>query len=83
MARKAKTKHSKRSANSTQKRAVLTRPWYAVPLTSSFMATSIIGFLVTAYFIYPMSTNFGLAFMLVFTAMFIASLISMTKASVR
>jgi len=54
--------------------------WHAVPLKGSFMVLSIMGFLITAYLVYPKSTNYGFAFMIVFIAMFIASMISMTKA---
>jgi len=56
--------------------------WHAVPLKGSFMLTAMIGFLVSAYYIYPLSANFGVAFMTVFILMFIASLVSMTKAPV-
>ena len=58
-------------------------PWHAVPLKGSFMATSIVGFLITTYMVYPKSKDFGIAFMIVFLAMFIASLISMTHAPVK
>ncbi|HLD40414.1 MAG TPA: hypothetical protein VJB13_04710 [Candidatus Nanoarchaeia archaeon] len=54
--------------------------WHAVPLKGSFMVMSIIGFLITAYMIHD--TNYKFAFMLVFIAMFVASLVSMTKAPV-
>ncbi len=54
--------------------------WHAVPLKGSFMVLSIIGFLITAYLIYPKDRDYGLAFIIVFIAMFIASMISMTKA---
>lgn len=56
--------------------------WHAAPLKGSFMATSMLGFLISAYYVYPQSFNFGFTFMIVFIAMFIASLISMTKAPV-
>ena len=56
--------------------------WHAVPLKGSFMVTALLGFLISAYYVYPQSKNFGLAFLLVFTAMFIASLVSMTRAPV-
>lgn len=56
--------------------------WHATPLKGSFMALSILGFFITAYLIYPQSQDYGIAFFVVFTAMFIASLISMTKAPV-
>ncbi len=52
--------------------------WHAVPLKSSFMVLSIIGFLITAYLV-P-SGDYKIAFMVVFVAMFIASMVSMTKA---
>lgn len=57
--------------------------WHAAPLKGSFMVLSILGFLVTMYIIYPnFSKNLGIALMIVFAAMFVASLISMTKAPV-
>jgi len=56
--------------------------WHAAPLKGSFMVTSILGFLISVYWVYPQSFNFGVAFMFIFAAMFIASLISMTKAPV-
>ena len=52
------------------------------PLKGSFMVFAILGFLISGYVVFPVSTNFGIALMLVFTAMFIASLINMTKAPV-
>ena len=48
------------------------------PLTASFMATSIVGFLVSAYLIEDISWKFTM--LLFFAVMFIASFISMTKA---
>ena len=60
--------------------------WHAAPLKSSFMLIAIMGFLISAYYVYTLpyeqSTSYGFSFMLVFTAMFVASLISMTKAPV-
>ncbi len=74
-------------AGVASKKAVLKnrseRPhWQAAPLKGSFMVTAILGFLITAYWVYPQSVNYGIAFMVVFGAMFIASLISMTKAPI-
>lgn len=47
------------------------------------MLIAILGFFISAYVVYTeISRNFGLAFMLVFVLMFIASLISMSKAPV-
>ncbi len=52
------------------------------PLSGSFMAFAMIGFLISAYIVFPESSDFGLALMLVFTAMFVASLIAMHKGPV-
>ncbi|MBU0470704.1 MAG: hypothetical protein KKA62_02105 [Nanoarchaeota archaeon] len=90
MAKKSITKKSKKTSKPVKRSALKSKPvstqkkspvkWHAAPLKGSFMVLSIIGFLVSAYWIYPLSFNYGLAFMLIFTAMFISSLISMTKA---
>jgi hypothetical protein len=56
------------------------KKWHAAPLKASFMATSIVGFLITAYMVYPSSRNYGVSFFLIFVTMFVASLVSMTKA---
>ncbi len=49
-------------------------------LSAGFMLTSIIGFLVSALFVMPISESWGFTFALFFTIMFVASIISMTKA---
>jgi hypothetical protein len=59
-----------------------------VPLSAGFMLTSIVGFLVTIFFMYPyVDTNYSssvwfhsltFVFTLFFVLMFIASIISMT-----
>ncbi|MBI2573437.1 hypothetical protein HYV86_06235 [Candidatus Woesearchaeota archaeon] len=54
--------------------------WGYAPLKGSFMVLSILGFLISAYLVFPASMNYGVAFMSLFTLMFIASIISMTKA---
>lgn len=56
--------------------------WKPAPLPSSFMLTAILGLVFTMYIILPISTDFAIAFMIIFSAMFIASLISMSKAPV-
>ena len=56
--------------------------WKAAPLKGSFMVTSILGFLLSYYYVHPRSFSLGIASMLVFAAMFVSSLISMTKAPV-
>ena len=75
----AKKKSVKRNASKSIKPD---KKWHAVPLKGSFMATAILGFLISAYWVYPQSLSYGVTFMIIFGAMFIASLISMTKAPV-
>ena len=50
------------------------------PLSGGYMITSIVGFLVSAFYILPKSKTWGFTFVLFFTLMFIASMISMTYA---
>ena len=52
------------------------------PLSSGFMLTSMVGILVSAFFVYDFSKPWGATFGLFFLAMFIASMISMTYAPV-
>jgi len=52
------------------------------PLHSSFMLTSILGFLISVFLVYPNSPSWGFAFALVFFMMFVASMVSMTYADV-
>ncbi len=54
--------------------------WVPKPSPGSFMILAIVGFLITAYLLLPISTDFAIALMIVFAAMFIAALISTTKA---
>ena len=67
---------AKKKARRSMKKAP--QKWHAVPLKGSFMVLSMIGFLITAYLIHDPDYKF--AFMIVFIAMFIASMVSMTKA---
>ena len=48
------------------------------PLSGGFMLTSIVGFLISAFYVLPQSAKWGFTFVLFFTLMFVASLISMT-----
>ena len=50
------------------------------PLSGGYMLTSIVGFLISAFYILPNSSTWGFTFVLFFTLMFVASLISMTYA---
>lgn len=49
-------------------------------LSAGFMLTSIIGFFVSIYFIMKLSQSWGFTFAFFFAIMFVASVISMTKA---
>ncbi|NOZ81144.1 MAG: hypothetical protein GXP63_05725 [DPANN group archaeon] len=53
-----------------------------VPLSSGFFLTSIVGFFVSLYAIYPESKTWGFTLMLFFIFMFIAAMISMSTAQV-
>ena len=50
------------------------------PLPASFMATSIVGFLISAYMINDLSWK--VTMLIVFATMFIASYVSLTKAPI-
>ena len=79
--RKAVKKRSVQSRGSSKKSSSSDK-WHAVPLKGSFMVMAILGFFISAYIIFPRSINFGVASMIVFAAMFLAALVSMTKAPV-
>ncbi len=48
------------------------------PLKGGYMITSMVGFVVSAFYVYDVSPKWGFAFALFFILMFVASLISMT-----
>lgn len=50
------------------------------PLSGAFMITSIVGFIISAFYIMPNSRKWGFTFVLFFTLMLVASMISMTYA---
>jgi len=52
------------------------------PLHGSFMLASMLGFGISLIWVYPANKGFGFAFMVVFAAMFIASIISLRKAPI-
>jgi multisubunit Na+/H+ antiporter MnhB subunit len=52
------------------------------PLTTGFLLTSIIGFFVSAFFIYGLSPEWGFAFSVMFIIMFLASMVSFAKSDV-
>ena len=65
-----------------EKQKTFFKGWHPSPLKGSFMVIAFLGFFISAYIVYPLSFNFAVAFMIVFAAMFFASLVSMTKAPV-
>ncbi|MBI2134445.1 hypothetical protein HYU09_00510 [Candidatus Woesearchaeota archaeon] len=48
------------------------------PLKGGYMITSIVGFMISAIYVFPRSQTWGFTFTIFFTLMFVASLISMT-----
>ena len=56
--------------------------WKAAPLSSSFMFASILGFAIAAIWVMPQSLSWGFTFLVLFSTMFIASVVSMTHAPV-
>ncbi len=56
--------------------------WHASPLKGSFMVSSLLGILISAYYVLPRSKSLGIAFLVIFASMVMASFISMTKAPV-
>jgi hypothetical protein len=51
------------------------------PLNGAFMATSMLGILISVMYVYPQSIDFGIASTIIFSIMFISSIISMTLSS--
>jgi len=49
-------------------------------LSAGFMLTSIVGFFISTFFIWKIDMTWGFTFTLFFLIMFVASIISMTKA---
>lgn len=56
--------------------------WKPAPLTASFMLTALLGLVVSGIWVLPRSSDWGVAFLVFFTAMFVAALVSMTYAPV-
>jgi len=52
------------------------------PLNSAFMLSSILGLLISIFWVAPNSETWGIAFGLVFLIMFISSIVSMTYGPV-
>ena len=52
------------------------------PLPSTFLLAAIVGFLISAIYIMPRSTNWGFTFLIFFAVMFISSFISVAHGPV-
>lgn len=77
------TKHiNKSKSKHKHPEATLPKKWHPAPLKSSFMLLSILGFFVTIFMVLPRFPSMGTAFLIVFIAMFVAAVVSMTKAPV-
>ena len=50
-----------------------------VPLTGSFMLTSIVGFMVSALFVMKLSQTWGFTFCVFFVIMFVSSVVSLSN----
>ena len=74
MAKKKKTIKKKVSKKNKKK------TWSPAPLPSSFMLTAILGFVISAWWVFPISYSWGIAFLVFFSLMFITSIVNMTKA---
>jgi len=51
------------------------------PLNGAFMASSILGVLISLMYVYSINAKWGFAFIILFGIMFVASLVSMTLAN--
>ena len=56
----------------------MTKEMKVAPLSSGFMLTSIVGILISAFYVLPQSYSWGVTFLLFFAIMLVSSLISMT-----
>jgi hypothetical protein len=50
------------------------------PLSGGYMATSMLGFLISVIYVFPQDRSWGVAFSLVFATMFLSAVASMTHA---
>jgi hypothetical protein len=58
----------------------MARKFKFAPLSGGYMATSMLGILISMMYVYKQSPDWGITFTFVFVIMFIASLVSMTVA---
>ncbi|MBN2367648.1 hypothetical protein JXC34_01420 [Candidatus Woesearchaeota archaeon] len=56
------------------------RKFKFAPISGGYMATSLLGMLISIMYVYNQSPDWGAAFTLIFVIMFVASIVSMTVA---
>lgn len=79
MAKRKNHEHGKTTRDVPPELPQGAREW--APLTTGFLITSIIGFLVSLLYVPKFSTPMAASFAIVFFCMFLASMISMARAS--
>ena len=52
------------------------------PISKGFLLTSIVGFIISLYYIYPLNKPWGFTFCLMFVILFISSQISLARGAV-
>lgn len=62
------------------KTRLIKEEYHIVPLSGGFMLTSIVGFLISVFYVYPNNNSWGFTLTLFFVIMFVASMVSMTYA---
>ena len=58
----------------------MARKFKFAPISGGYMATSLLGMLISITYVYKQSADWGTAFTLIFIIMFVASVVSMTVA---
>jgi multisubunit Na+/H+ antiporter MnhB subunit len=58
----------------------MARKFKFAPLSGGYMATSMLGILISLMYVYNQSPDWGITFTMIFGIMFVASVISMTVA---
>lgn len=61
---------------------MISKSFKVAPLGSTFMLTSIVGFIISAYYWQELTPSWAFTFIIVFSVMFISSLISLERAPV-
>lgn len=70
-----------KSEISSTYRSKASQSFKVAPLSSTFVLTSILGFLISVLFIVDLSVTWGFTFAMMFMIMFLSSMVSMTRAT--